>query len=122
MTSQHSSGEIVRYRIAPHVKTFLQSFKIGKKDDDEKSEKDKKQERKAEPNKSKGDTSQQHLTDRSISSVKKTVTSRSDGKASMLETINDENSVNDSKSESVSKDKCNLICYGLPDIYMLGSS
>jgi hypothetical protein len=125
MTNQHSSGEIVRYRIAPHVKTFLQSFKVGKKDDDKKSEKDKKQERKVEANKSKEvnmsqQQQQSHLTDRSIASVKKTVTSRSD-KNSLFETKNDENSLSDSKSESINRDKCNLVCYGLPDIFMLGS-
>ncbi len=114
MANQQSSGEIVRYRIAPHMKTLLQALKANKNEDKKSIHADKEKKEKKEGNRR--SKSPQRLTERSSSTLKKTLTSRSD-KNSLAGDAKQEDKI---ILEPATKDKCNFVCYGIPDVYMPG--
>ena len=129
LENRQSSGEIVRFRISPHIKHIL--MEAAKKEEESKvssnekeakkdAKKDAKKETIKEEKKSKSPVKSSAPVAKSPprSPTKKQQESSDDIMSSQREAEEENKLIHLQKLMQLRKENCNMVCYGLPDIFM----
>lgn len=121
LEGRQSSGEIIRYRVSPHLKHLLTE---AKKEEESKAaaaqetKKEPKKESKKDEKKSKDSVPVAKSPARSKSPSKKYQESSQDIMSSQREADEENKMILFQKLSAVRNENCNMVCYGLPDVFM----
>ena len=131
LENRQSSGEIIRFKISPHIKYMLteaskkeeenkaiNSEKDAKKDAKKEGKKDTVKDEKKSKSPAKSSAPATKSPPRSKSPTKKQQESSDDILASQREAEEENRLIHLQKLMQLKKENCNMVCYGLPDVFM----